>query len=92
MRFYSRGLGDTGASQKQNFNDFRIDGHGAIMSPAFLVLLFWGQCWTWPEGCMGHWQVIFEKQWMFLTPEFPALPTEDSVLLLGGKLMFLTCQ
>jgi len=42
MGFYTCGLGDTGASQKQNFNDFGMDGHLAIISPALLVLLLWG--------------------------------------------------
>ena len=92
MGFYTCGLGDTGASHKQNFNDIRMDGHGAIISPASLVLLFWGQYWIQPEGCMSQWELIFGKRWLLLTPEFPSLPTEDPILLLGAKLMFLTCQ
>lgn len=92
MGFYTCGSGDTDASQKQNFNDIRVDGHVAIISPALLVLLFWGQYWILPEGCMSQWQVSFGKRWLLLTPEFPAVPTEVPVLLLGSNLLFLTCQ
>lgn len=91
MEFYTCGNGNTGASQKQNLNDIRMDGHGAIISPALLLLLFWGQYWIQPEWCITQWQVSFRKRWLLLTPEFPTLPTEDPILLPGAKLMFLTC-
>lgn len=81
-------LGDTSASQQQNFHDIKVDGQEAFPSP----LLLWGQCWLWPEGSVSQWQVSFGKQWLLLTPELPALPTEDPKLLPGAKLMFLTYQ
>lgn len=69
-----------------------MDGHEAFIPSASMVLLFWGQPWVRPEGCVGQWRVSFGEQWLLLTPELPVLPTEDPKLLPGAKLMFLTCQ
>lgn len=90
MGFYTCELGDTSTTQQQRFHHIRMDGHEALLSPASVVLPFWGQSWIQPEGSVS--QVSFGKQWLLLTPELPALPAEDPNLLLGAKLMFLTCQ
>lgn len=84
MWVYTCGLGNTGASQQQNFNGIRLDGCAA-MSPASLALLFWGQYWIQPGRCVSQWQGSFEERLLLLTPEFPALAAEDPVLLLGTK-------
>lgn len=46
------GLATLVPHKRKMCNDIRMDGHGAIISPALLLLPFWGQYWIQAEVCV----------------------------------------